>query len=117
MRRQNLHGCVCSALLGAFLTASCAQAQDAVNAPGTTIHLTNIQAARLLMAGNRLDDARRLLEQELAARPDDSEVLFLLATIAVAEKDYDAAISLYRRILVREPDSERVRLDLARAFS
>jgi hypothetical protein len=34
----------------------------------------------------------------------------------VAQKDYDVAISLYRRILVREPNAERVRLDLARAF-
>jgi hypothetical protein len=39
-----------------------------------------------------------------------------LATIAVEQKDYDTAISFYRRILVREPASERVRLDLARAF-
>ncbi len=52
----------------------------------------------------------------LAVHPDDREGLFLLATIAVAQKDYDRAISLYRRILVHEPNTERVRLDLARAF-
>ena len=57
-----------------------------------------------------------MLERMLAAKPDDSEILFLLATIAVAQKDYDTAISLFRRILVREPDAERVRLELARAF-
>jgi len=81
-----------------------------------TITLTNIQAAQLLIANNRLDDAKRLLEQMRTAKPDDIEILFLLATIAVEQKDYDTAISLYRRILVSQPDAERVRLDLARAF-
>jgi tetratricopeptide (TPR) repeat protein len=75
-----------------------------------------VEAVQLLIANNRLDDAKRLLDRVLAADPDDSEGLFLEATIAVAQKDYNAAISLYRRILVREPNAERVRLDLARAF-
>ena len=70
----------------------------------------------MLIANNRLDDAKRLLDRVLATDPDDREGLFLLATIAVAQKDYDVAISLYRRILVHEPNAERVRLDLARAF-
>jgi hypothetical protein len=103
-------------LLAITMSAYGAPAQDAGKDVGTAITLTNIQAAQLLMTNNRLDDAKRLLEGELAVRPDDSEALFLLATIAVAQKDYDTAISLYRRILVREPNSERVRLDLARAF-
>src|SRR5438067_813495 len=96
-----------------LLTARSASAQE--RAP-TTITLSNIQAAQLLIANNRLDDAKRLLEQMLAAKPDDIETLFLLATIAVEQKDYDGAISFYRRVLVREPGAERVRLDLARAF-
>jgi tetratricopeptide (TPR) repeat protein len=94
------------------VTPSLAQAP----APAQTITLTAEQAAQLLIANDRLDDAKRLLDQVLAAKPDDSEALFLMATIAVARKNYDGAISLYRRILVREPDAERVRLDLARAF-
>ena len=53
--------------------ASCAWAQGAGENAGKVIPLTNIQAARLLMTGNRLQDAKRLLELELAARPDDSE--------------------------------------------
>jgi tetratricopeptide (TPR) repeat protein len=69
-----------------------------------------------LILNNRLDDAKRVLEHILAAKPDDSEALFLMAAIAVAQKDYDTAVSLYRRILVREPEAERVRLELARAF-
>lgn len=103
------------ALLGLVLSVSGALAQDAVK-PNTTITLSEIQAAQLLITNNRLDDAKRVLEHVLATKPDDSESQFLLATIAVAQKDYDTAISLFRRILVREPDAERVRLELARAF-
>jgi len=95
-----------------LLSCASARAQDT----NRTIAVTNIQAAQLLILGNRLDDAKRLLEQMRAAKPDDIETLFLLATIAVEQKDYDGAISLYRRILVSQPGAERVRLDLARAF-
>jgi Tfp pilus assembly protein PilF len=105
-----------SGLLGIILSLSCAAAQDADKPSGTTIPLSATQAAQFLIAAHRLEDARRLVDRLLAAKPDDSEALFLMATIAVAEKEYDTAISLYRRILVREPDAERVRLDLARAF-
>ena len=101
--------------LAALLWSSGALAQNAGKAP-TTITLSSNEAAQLLIANNRLDDAKKLLEQVLAANPDDSEALFLMATVAVEQKDYDRAISLYRRILVHEPDAERVRLDLARAF-
>ena len=103
------------ALLGLVLSVSGALAQEPAK-PNATVTLTKIQAAQLLIANNRLDDAKRLLDHILAAKPDDSESQFLLATIAVAQKDYDTAISLFRRILVREPDAERVRLELARAF-
>ncbi len=104
------------ALLGVALSASAALAQSAVKSAPPAIPLTNVQAAQLLILNDRLDDAKRLLDHGLAAAPDDSELLFLRASIAVAQKDYDTAISLYRRILVREPGVERVRLELARAF-
>ncbi len=100
-------------VVAGLLTARAASPQE--RAP-PTVTISAIQAAQLLIANNRLGDAKRLLEQMGAAKPDDKETLFLLATIAVEQKDYDGAISLYRRILVREPDAERVRLDLARAF-
>ena len=103
-------------VLGVVLCASGALAQAPNNAAPAAIPLSDIQAAQLLIANNRLDDAKRLLEHDLAEKPDDSESLFLLATIAVAQKDYDTAISLFRHILIREPDAERVRLELARAF-
>src|ERR1700712_3173731 len=103
-----------AALVAVTLFASGALAQE--KGDGQTITLSDAQAAQLLIANNRLDDAKKLLEHDLAATPDDSEMLFLLATVAVAQKDYDAAISLYRHILVREPGAERVRLELARTF-
>ncbi len=101
----------------ALLAAAAAFAPPAAAQENSkTIVISDLQAAQLLIANHRLDDAKRLLGHMLAAQPDDSEGLFLMATIAVEEKDYDKAISLYRRILVHEPDAERVRLDLARAF-
>ncbi len=104
------------ALLAAQLWSSGALAQESGKDVVRTITVSDTQAAQFLIANNRLDDAKKLLERVLADRPDDSEGLFLLATIAVAQKDYDRAISLYRRILVHEPEAERVRLDLAQAF-
>ena len=99
-----------------LIAAACVFSVSAWAQGPPTITITNIDAAKLLILGNRLEDAKRLLEQMRAAKPDDIETLFLLATIAVEQKDYDSAISLYRRILVSQPDAERVRLDLARAF-
>jgi hypothetical protein len=104
------------AFIALVLFASAAAAQPDNKDRVTTITVTNIQAAQLLILSNRLDEAKLVLERELAAKPDDREALFLMATIAAAQKDYEGAISLYRRILVREPDAERVRLELARVF-
>lgn len=104
-----------AAIVLGFLLAACdAEAQDAIKP--ATIAVSDIQATQLLMANNRLDDAKRVLEHFLATNPDDSQGQFLLAAIAVEQKDYDTAISLFRRILVREPEAERVRLELARSF-
>jgi tetratricopeptide (TPR) repeat protein len=105
-----------AALLSLSLSAQ-AQSQGPVSPPGqTTITLTDSEAAQLLIQNNRLDDAKKILLHDLQTKPEDSETLFLLGTIAVAEKDYDGAISRFRHILVNEPNAERVRLELARAF-
>ena len=112
MRRADVAARIFATVL--FLTGSCACAD--AQQPPRSVGITGAEAAQLLIANHRLDDAKRVLELVLATKPDDSEALFLMATIAVEQKDYDTAISLYRRILVHEPDVERVRLDLARAF-
>ena len=105
-----------TALIVMITAVSGARALDADKAMPHTITLTPIQAAQLLVLNNRLDDAKLLLERFLADNPDDREAQFLLATIAVEQKDYDTAILLFRRILTHEPPTERVRLELARAF-
>src|SRR5581483_11171499 len=95
-------------LISIIFSASCAGAQESGKPSSVTINLSPTQAVQLLIASNRLEDARRMLQQLLAAKPDDSETLFLMATVEAAEKNYDTAISLYRRILVHEPGAERV---------
>jgi len=99
----------------ALLLSAPALAQDSQDTkPAQAI--SDIAAAQLLVANNRLDDARKLLEFILRARPEDRDALFLLGNVAVAQNKYDEAIPLFRRLLVLEPDAERVRLELARAF-
>jgi hypothetical protein len=69
-----------------------------------------------LIAKGRPNEARtRLLVLE-KARPDNSQVLFLIALLDMADKDHDAAIRRLHRILVNEPDAVRVRLELGRAY-
>ena len=104
---------VLSASAGSLLVLS---ASAAGTQGSQTITLSDVQAAQLLIANNRLDDAKAILTHDLAQKPDDSEMQFLLAAIATAQKDYGTAVSLYRAILAREPDAERVRLELARTF-
>lgn len=98
----------------AFLFAAPGSAR--AQAGQKSVAISDVQAAQLLIASGDYDDARKLVERDLARKPDDSELLFLLAAIETAQKDYETAISVYRRILVREPDAERVRLELARVF-
>ncbi|HWC62848.1 MAG TPA: surface lipoprotein assembly modifier [Rhizomicrobium sp.] len=105
-----------AAKLAFFLSALVLPFPARAQQPPQTVILTDTQAAQLLIENNRLDDAKKILLHDLETRPEDSETLFLLGTIAVAEKDYDAAISYFRHILVNEPNAERVRLELARAF-
>src|SRR5262245_60245578 len=92
--------------------ATAAPAQDAPVAQ----QITNNEAAALLIQAGRLDDAKRVLALSLQQNANDFEAIFMFGLIAVAEKQYDAAIAYFRQILVAEPERERVRLELARAF-
>jgi tetratricopeptide (TPR) repeat protein len=97
------------------LCAGAVLAQEANPAPmQQQISLT--AAAALLIQANRIDDAERTLALALQQNPNDNEAIFLRGMIAVARKNYDAAIEDFRRILAAEPNRERVRLELARAF-
>lgn len=91
------------------------RAQDMPPAPQQQqISLT--AAAALLVQADRIDDAERVLTLALQQNPDDNEAIFLRGIIAVTRKNYDAAVEDFRRILAAEPNRERVRLELARAF-
>ena len=103
-----------AACLAALLCLVCQRALAQPTQDSAAV--SDSQAAQLLITNGRYADAKKLLDRSLALRPDDSETLFLLAAVAAAQKDYDAAIALYRRLLAHEPDAERVRLELARIF-
>jgi hypothetical protein len=103
-------------LFSALLPGTQVTAQEALPPAETAVPISDTTAAALLMQAGRLDDAKAVLTRTLTVNPNDSQAQFLLGMIAVAQMDYDAAIAHFRAILVREPDAERVRLELARAF-
>ncbi len=108
---MGVRGLTLSAVILAFAAITSAAAQGQ-----TTQQITLDDAAALLVQGGKLAEAKRVLAAQLEKVPDDPQALFLSGLVAVAEKDYDKAIEQFRRILVLEPDVERVRLELARAF-
>jgi tetratricopeptide (TPR) repeat protein len=85
--------------------------------PGDTVRrISLIEAAKLLVAAGKLDEASKLLAALRKAQPKNGEVLFLLAMVAEARGRYDEAIADFQAILVNEPRNARVRLELARAY-
>jgi outer membrane protein len=103
--------------LALVATQSCVAVQAAGTVPAAQQRQISLTAAAaLLVEANRLDDAERVLALALQQNPYDNEAVFLRAMVAVARKNYDAAVEDFRRILAAEPDRERVRLELARVF-
>ncbi len=103
----------------ALVLGLCIAGERAVQAQDTAPVQQQISlsaAAALLIQANRIDEAERVIALALQQNPNDNEAIFLRGMIAVARKDYDAAIEDFRRILAAEPGRERVRLELARAF-
>jgi outer membrane protein len=75
-----------------------------------------LEQAEQLIASGAVEEARdRLLTLEKAKR-GDSQVQFLLGLISLAGKDYDNAIIRFRRIIAKEPNAVRVRLELGRTY-
>lgn len=72
--------------------------------------------AEQLVAANRPDEARALLEELEKHRPRDSQVQFLLGLLDRQDEDYESAARRFRRILVDDPKAVRVRLELALTF-
>ncbi len=81
---------------------------------------TGSRAIELRLAGayvkdEQYDQARPLLEELLAADPENSTALVLMGDLLLAEGDPQAAIEKYQAALKRNPTSE-VQLKLARAY-
>lgn len=74
------------------------------------------EAAKELIASNRPESARPMLERLVAEQPSNVEALFLLGLIDVASASYPSAVRWFRRALVHEPKATRIRLELGRAF-
>lgn len=63
------------------------------------------EAARAAVAERDYAQAQRLLEQHLAAVPDDDESRFLLARVLAWRGQPERALPLYDALLARQPDS------------
>ena len=99
-----------------FLLCIAALPADAQTGAPMQQEISETAAAALLIQAGKIDDAKLVLAHVLQVAPNDNEATFLSGLIAVAEKRYDDAVEAFRRILAAEPDRERVRLELARAF-
>ena len=75
-----------------------------------------LDLARQAIATGHFDDARRILAAVPMSGVDPNDLDFLLGTLALAENDFPRAVERFRAILARDPDLQRVRLDLARAY-
>lgn len=114
-----------TALVGALTAGTALLAVFApAQARGTpTSRATNLQptlswddAARQLMNHGRLGEAAAILDERLAAAPNDVQANFLKGMIAVAKGNQRQAIRIFRSLLIDHPGATRVRLELARAF-
>jgi tetratricopeptide (TPR) repeat protein len=101
-----------AALLGFYAPASAQPAPE----PAVQQQITETDAAGLLVEGGQIDLAKRVLAHVLETNPDDLQAHFLRGLIAVSEKRYDDAIEDFRFVLATQPNQERVRLELGRAF-
>lgn len=59
----------------------------------------------LLLRLDRIEEAESMLNELLSSRPDDLEMGMLAARIKESQNELEAAISIYRRIMARNPDS------------
>lgn len=105
-----------AAAIATSLVATSAFSQTQQGSPVTQLQVSETTAAALLIQAGKLEDAKRVLSHVLEMNPGDKEAIFLRGMIAVAEKRYSDAIEAFRRILADEPNRERVRLELGRAF-
>ena len=73
------------------------------------------RASKLLERGD-VDGAESIVKQVEKIAPQDRQLRFLNAHIAIRRGDPDRAISIFRGLLKEDPTLIRVRLDLAKTF-
>ena len=110
----------------ANLSSPSAPSDPVVEAPKSVLPLTAVPGADDLLTAavwltqNRFTDARRLLlaleRTPSSLRTRNNQVQFLLGLLDMHDQDYDSAIRRFRRILVSEPGTVRVRLEMGRAY-
>ena len=61
--------------------------------------------------------ARNYLDELLGERPDDQVLRFLDGALQATTGDHDAALEIYRGLLVEEPGAERVWIEIARSLN
>ena len=87
---------------------------------GAGAHVDDLLTAEVWLTQNRFEDARLLLlaleKKPSSERARNNQVQFLLGLLDMHDEDYDSATSRFRRILVSEPNSVRVRLEMGRAY-
>lgn len=67
--------------------------------------LADLRQARQQIAADDLAAARRTLERDLQAAPQNAEARFLLARVLAWQGRYEAALTEYRTLLQTEPDN------------
>lgn len=70
----------------------------------------------VLIAEGKFDIARQQLTALEATRKADNQVQFLLALLDINDRKFRDAVQRLRQILIREPGTARVRLELGRAL-
>lgn len=74
------------------------------------------QLARLYVAQNQVDDARKLIAEVLQKNPHDDDALLLRAQLELARNDATAAIGDLRAVIRDQPGAVPVRQLLAQAY-
>ena len=114
-RYTSLFGVLLLALLLAPAVAAEAAAAQTPPRPQISAEIL-IKTARAALAKGKVDDAELLLKGVKPGEGNIDDLDFLHGTIALARKNWQAAIARFRAMLARNPDLPRVRLDLALAY-
>lgn len=80
---------------------------------GTGDPAVALQLVRLLGSQARVDEAKRVLDEALAANPDNPELLWVKATFLEQANDIDGAIAIYDALYQRDSGSALIANNLA----